>query len=210
MPRKKYTISKNETLTIEWDRGWQNMFIHLNGLAVGQIQTKEEGDAGRDFRLKDGSLLHIQRKKEALGNDRFLEVELNGVPIAGSEGDPKEQLYGVAGIILILALGNITMGICSYFFDYVKPIMGINNLVFGGVFLVLAVLVAVIDSYFLMGLTVAIFLINAAVFLDKLYLAYHVFYSRLLVFVIIILIALIRGFYSIKKLRKLGLGFEAF
>jgi hypothetical protein len=106
--------------------------IYLNGLAVGQIQTREELNAGRYFRLKDDLVLHVQREKEIFGNDRILVADINGIPIKGSAGDPKEQMYVLAGLIIILALGNITIGICPYFMSYVKAVVGIDNLIFGG------------------------------------------------------------------------------
>jgi hypothetical protein len=118
MPKQTYFVDgdPNSKLELSWKPGfnglkvaWKQFTIAYNGAIVG---VEENGLAtlfeGKDYLLPDGSKLNIKLKQE-LSPTLFLTR--NGVPLAGSAGDPGQSINSGRLVLIILGVANIIYGL---------------------------------------------------------------------------------------------------
>jgi hypothetical protein len=208
LPIKTFSLGTSGSLDIEWDRGWINMRVHVNKMAIGLIPTKDELEEGRSFKLLDEAVLHVQRKKRKFGNDKDLVINLNGKPVKGSSGDPFEKLYTIAGMLILLGIANIVFGILSYYIKDIQSVMGYYNIIFGAMYIVLIIWIMGFKSY--VGLAFAILLVvaNIGLALYNIYLVDHKIINKGFIAIALIIAGLVRGFPALKMIKEEELDYE--
>jgi hypothetical protein len=122
------------------------MRIEMDGGAVGTIAGQRELGAGQRFHLPDGSSLEVQLKRTFLSTD--LRVSRNGIPLPGSAGDPATGWKNAFGLMYFIGGLNILIGLLAMFgMAFLLDLgIGLYNLVFGLVFVILAYAVHQFDS----------------------------------------------------------------
>ncbi|MGZ3461319.1 MAG: hypothetical protein ACXU86_22745, partial [Archangium sp.] len=89
-------------LALSWGMAWKNFQVTLDGQQVGTVSGgQKELKEGVEFRLPDGSLLHIQLDRSFTNTE--LRVLRNGVPVPGSASDPAQRVKNGAYLLYLLA-----------------------------------------------------------------------------------------------------------
>ena len=139
MPKQTYPIERNgpKRLEVSWGRSWKNMTIRLDGTAIGTIPGQKELSAGQEFSLPDGSTLKVQLIKNFFAG---LHILRNDQPLPGSAGDPHTKLKGAYRTTYFIGGFNLFLGLATMIFEIRLLQMsgiGVFNIVFGVIFLIL-------------------------------------------------------------------------
>lgn len=140
MPSRKFAIEKNQKkrLKISWGFMWKNVVITLDDRDIGTIASKKEIEAGREFKLDDGTVLKVQLVMTLFYPQ--LKIYRNNQPLPGSDADPVHTLTYAYGIIFFIGGLNILVGLIAQFgkIKYLMDLgLGIGSMIFGFIFLLL-------------------------------------------------------------------------
>ena len=170
MPGKLYQLDTEakKILELTWRGNFKNLEVKLNNKSFGIIKNKSELSEGRTFEIDYKTNLSVRLVKEM---HLFQEIELlvNGRPVAGSMTHPEKRLKDVFTLIIILAAINIILGLLSMvtsvtFFRELG--IGFWNIVYGGIFIMLGLMIRDKKSMFAMiAILIILFLDIIAVFL---------------------------------------------
>lgn len=129
-------------LQVSWKGMYKETSVFLDGQLVGTIQGQKALVSGQDFTLIDGSLLHVQLVSKVFNTE--LQVLRNGQPLPGSASDPKTRLKTAYIITYFIAGWNLILGLIATLFqvEFLQELgIGFYSLVFGLIFLVLAIFI---------------------------------------------------------------------
>ncbi|MEA5077689.1 MAG: hypothetical protein VB013_03890 [Anaerolineaceae bacterium] len=129
-------------LQVSWKGLYKETSVYLDDQLVGTIQGQKALASGQDFTLIDGSLLHVQLVSKVFNTE--LQVLRNGQPLPGSASDPQARLKAAYIITYFIAGLNLVLGIVASLFqvELLQELgIGIYSLVFGLIFLVLAIFI---------------------------------------------------------------------
>lgn len=124
-----------QRLELSWGFSWKNFQVTLDGQQVGTVTGgQKELKEGVEFRLPDGSMLHLQLVQSAMNVE--LRVLRNGVPLPGSASDPAQRVKNAAYLLYFLAglntlLGVVAMVVMSEVLEGMG--IGIGNILFGAI-----------------------------------------------------------------------------
>jgi len=122
-------------LELSWGMFWKNFQVTLDGKQVGSVSGgQKELKDGVEFRLPDGSELHVQLVQNAMNVE--LQVLRNGAPLPGSATDPEQRVKSAAYLLYFLAglntlLGVVAMVMMSELLEGLG--VGIGNILFGAI-----------------------------------------------------------------------------
>ncbi len=133
MYRKIVKLRGEETLVIEWQESWQQLVVKMDNVVLGNVETKEELKAGRNFRLPNGKSFMV------LLSDYGLEVWYEGVEVVSGTKSGTTDFFGSA-FLALMSVGTINM------------VLGVMNLIAETSFLRLILCV----SLFVLGLAMLI------------------------------------------------------
>lgn len=124
-----------QRLELSWGMFWKNFQITLDGQQVGTVEGGQKAlKEGAEFRLPDGSTLHVQLVQSAMNVE--LRVLRNGAPLPGSASDPAQRVKSAAYLLYFLAglntlLGVVAMVVMSEMLEGMG--VGIGNILFGAI-----------------------------------------------------------------------------
>ncbi len=129
-------------LQVSWKGLYKETSVYFDDQLVGTIQGQKALTTGQDFTLIDGSTLHVQLVSKVFNTE--LQVLRNGQPLPGSASDPQARLKGAYTITYFIAGLNLVLGIVATLFQVELLLelgIGIYSILFGLIFLVLAIFV---------------------------------------------------------------------
>ena len=140
MPKKKFPLAEGSSSTVElaWRGMWKDFTVSVDGRELGRMNGQGELAQGSTYTLEDGSTLMVMLDK-SFGSGG-LNVTRNGVPLPGSNSDPKAQLSAAAGVTFFIGGFNILLGALAEAVEIQILLdngIGIFNIIFGVVFLAL-------------------------------------------------------------------------
>src|SRR6185295_11085694 len=105
MPKNTFALEPGgpKRIEISWSGFWKNIKVSFDGAEVGSIADKSALTDGRDIKLPDGSMLHVELKKG-------LVVTRNGEPLPGSSSDLETLVKTAAYIMYFVAGLNLCLG----------------------------------------------------------------------------------------------------
>jgi hypothetical protein len=114
MPKQQFALERGgqKRLEISWDMGWKNFQIHLDNKLIGSIDSRNELDAGKSFKLPDKSTLIVKLKMTFFSSGIILER--NGLPLPESINDPYQNIKNLYGFLYFLAVCNVLLGAITY------------------------------------------------------------------------------------------------
>ncbi|HEY6002395.1 MAG TPA: hypothetical protein VIV57_05925 [Anaeromyxobacter sp.] len=107
MAKRKYALERGgpKRLFVRWRRGFKDFEVAFEGKAWKLDPALLAG--GASLTLADGSSLLVQRLKRrwwSIGLRDELHVERDGVPVPGSDGDPRVLGRRAASVLLLFGL----------------------------------------------------------------------------------------------------------
>jgi hypothetical protein len=110
MPTKVYSLEEGQPqeLVLDWNYGWENLNIYLDGAHVGAVREQASLISGQEFTLPDGARLKVQLVRAPLLPR--LSVLHNSRPLPGSPTDPAVTIRISSEIILLIAAFNLLLG----------------------------------------------------------------------------------------------------
>jgi hypothetical protein len=111
--RQRYPLDPAgpKRLEVTWEGSYRNYTIQLDGSVVGTIPGQKELKTGRDFRLPDGSTLHVQLVRSFLSQG--VRLVRDGVPLSGTAADPAQQLRTACNILFFIGGLNLLLGLAA-------------------------------------------------------------------------------------------------
>lgn len=197
MPSQTFALEQGgpKRLEISWKAFWKEITIRMDGSLVGVIPGQKELREGQQFRLPDGSDLHIQLIQ---GLTSELRVLRDGKPLPGSGSDPRIRLRQAYGVLYFVGGISLLVGLAASLFQWELMLeIGFNwvTAIVGAIFLVLAFFV---QRRSLAALWAAVILYGADIILSVFGGNFTV--ANLLVRVVF-LVMMIGGFRAIKELK---------
>ena len=148
MPTKKFALEDEgpKRLELSWTGMFKNVDVRVDGASVGVVPDRAAMKEGRLFSLPDGSKLSVKLQQGAF--NASLELLRNGLPVPGSDADPRTQVKVSGQLIYFIAALNALLGMAVLVFDVaaLREMTGPNGL--GAFFM--AALYSVL-AYFTMG-----------------------------------------------------------
>ncbi len=203
MPSQSYSLEPNgpRNLTVSWKAMYKDMTVTYKDKVIGTFASQKDLSKGQDFRLPDGSKLHIQLVNKVFNTE--LQVTRNGLPLPGSASDPLTRLKNAYLMIYLIAGLNVVLGLLASLFKIPALIdfdFGFASIIFGLIFFLLGWLVSK-RSLFALWLAIVLLVVdgltglvlNAAVSGDS---GIGSFLARL-----ILLVPMIQGLGAVKALR---------
>lgn len=113
MPKQEFALERggDKRLTVAWKGIWKNLSIGLDGNTLGGFENKKSLEAGSQFTLPDGSVLHVQLVKSALSQE--LKLLRNGEPLPGSASDPAQRVALAVNLLFFIAGLNVALGVLA-------------------------------------------------------------------------------------------------
>jgi hypothetical protein len=107
MAKRKYALERGgpKRLFVRWRRGFKDFEVAFDGKAYELERRLLE--SGASLTLGDGSSLFVQRVKRrwwSIGFRDELRVDRDGVPVPGSDGDPRVVGRGAGGVLILFGL----------------------------------------------------------------------------------------------------------
>ena len=206
MPNIKYALKSNEPtrLEISWKGIWKNVKVLLDGDEIGTFTNMGELKKGKEFVLKDKSVLKVQLSTKFTKSG--LEVSLDNKPLPGSISDPAER-FKILYVMLYLMSGiNLIFGTITYFFqtELLQQEFGANlfSIFFGLTLLILGFVIQRTKSMVILALAIGMHVLDTVISIIIMNnLGKKVPISGV-IFHIIILLYLAQGFSTIKKLKE--------
>lgn len=122
-------------LELSWGMFWKNFQVTLDGKPVGTVEGgQKELKQGVEFRLPDGSNLHIQLVSGAMNVE--LQVTRDGKPLPGSASDPAQRVQTAAYMLYFLAGLNTLLGVVAMLLnnEVLEGLgMGVGSIIFGAI-----------------------------------------------------------------------------
>jgi hypothetical protein len=122
-------------LEVKWGMFWRNFTVTLDGQQVGTVDGgQKELKQGVEFRLPDGSGLHIQLVSGAMSVE--LQVMRDGKALPGSASDPAQRVQNAAYMLYFFAGLNTLLGVVAMLIDNEvldRLGMGIGSIIFGAI-----------------------------------------------------------------------------
>jgi hypothetical protein len=117
MPTKKFALEDEgpKRLELSWTGMFKNVDVRLDGASIGVVPDRAAMKEGRVFTLPDGSSLSLKLQQSAYNPG--LEVLRNGLPLPGSDADPRTQVKVSAQLIYFIAALNALLGVAVVVFD---------------------------------------------------------------------------------------------
>jgi hypothetical protein len=166
MPKQSFALEQGgpKRLELSWTAFWGHLDVRLDDKLIGSFNGQSELKTGKSFRMTDdGSILSISLSRGFYNNR--LNVTRSGVPVPGSSADPGLRVRTAYGIMYLIAALNILIGLLGLLFEadvLANLQIGPYNIVFGLVFLVLAIF-AQRQSVIAMWIGVIIFTLDAII-----------------------------------------------
>ncbi|MBN1532899.1 MAG: hypothetical protein JXA20_09570 [Spirochaetes bacterium] len=204
MPGKRLALERGGEKVVElsWKSFWRDFTVRVGSEELGRIEGQRELSEGRDFTLRDGSVLNVRLVRRLLLPE--LRVLRDGVPLPGSATDPGQRLKIAWGIIYFIGGFNLLLGLIALALR--PPLLlqmgiGHGSVAAGCIFLLL--------GFFVMRRSaVALVLALALVVLDGLWTLYITaaggggMPTGGIVMRIFFVIFIYRGFGAIRELRR--------
>jgi hypothetical protein len=191
-------------LELSWSGFWSNFTVSLDGTPLGTLPRGQSLKDGQEFRLPDGSIIHIQLIQKPTGN--YLEVLRDDKPLPGSDTNPRTILNTAAGVIYFFSGVNLLVGIIAVLFnvqwlqDYG---IGFGSIIIGFIYLPLAYFTGEGSSIALL-LAVLLYIVDGVAGIVLSIMAGGVPAFGGIVFRVVLLIPMFRGFGAITKLKESG------
>ncbi len=129
-------------LVVTWSGIYRDVTVKLDDRTLGKIPNQGALSKGQDFRLPDGSRLHVQLVSTFMTAE--LRVLRNGEPLPGSPSDPRARLRNAYLLIYVVGGFNIVVGLAAALFHVqflLNAGIGLASFLFGLIFLGLGYLV---------------------------------------------------------------------
>ena len=199
MPSQKFALEQggNKRLEISWKGLWKSITSRMDYLLFGVIPNQKELREGREFKLLDGTALHIQLVQGLASSE--LRVLRDGAPLPGTGSDPRMRLKQAYGVLYFIGALNLLAGALAGLFriQFLQELgFGWISAGFGIIFLLLAFLV---QKQSLVALWTAILLFCVDILLSLLGGGFTV---PNLLMRILFLILMIGGIRAIKDLKE--------
>lgn len=142
MPTKKFALRDGgpDEIEVSWRGVWKDVTVKHQEQVLGTLSGTKEMKAGREFPLRDGSVLGVKLHQGIGGAE--LQLSRDGQPLPGSSADPRERVKLAAGIVFFVAALNLLLGLAAVVFriDLLAEIgIGIGSIVTGVIYLGLGV-----------------------------------------------------------------------
>jgi hypothetical protein len=113
MAKHSYALDSGgpKRLELSWSGSYSNVTIHVDGSVVGTIPDQKELKVGRDFRLPDGSTLHVQLVRSLMSQE--VRLLRDGVPLPGTSADPAQQLRTAYNILFFVGALSLALGVVA-------------------------------------------------------------------------------------------------
>jgi hypothetical protein len=147
-------------LHITWGGIYRNIAVKVDDRTLGTIPDQRALVKGQDFRLPDGSKLHVQLVSTFMTAE--LRVLRNGEPLPGSPSDPIARLRNAYLLVYVVGGLNSLLGLLSLLLkvQFLQQVgIGLASFLFGLVFLGLGFLVQK-RSLFALILAIVLFIID--------------------------------------------------
>jgi hypothetical protein len=185
---------------VTFQPGWNNLSIRYDQNPVGVIPAREELEAGREFRLENGSVLMVKLPNRLAA---VPEVYLDGQRLHPYAQAPQKKVHNAFVVLLLIAILNLIVGALAIATQAgIAQRMGgsVFNLIYGAVFLVLAFLVKR-GSLIALAVAVALFLIDSVLAIYFITMQGKSFPILALVLRGGFLVFLVQGFTGIRQLK---------
>ncbi len=138
MAKQSYALEPDgpKRLEITWSGIYRKVTVQLDGRTLGTIPDQKALASGQEFRLPDGSRLHVQLVSSLLSTE--LRILRNGQPLPGSPSDPHARLRNAYLLIYVIGGFNLAVGAVAELLnvEFLKQAgIGLASLVFGLMFL---------------------------------------------------------------------------
>lgn len=200
MPTYTYTLEKGgpKLVEISW-RGFfcKNVSVSFDGQLLGIIETRKDVKQGRHFKMPNGSDIFVRLVNSMTATE--LHVLLDGKPLPGSGSDPEHQLKSCANVLYTFAAVTMIFGLVMTMNKQV-----ITSMVTIGIAALFALLAWLVSKRSVAALIIAIALviINAALLVYVPLSSGGSLRTGWLIFYILMLIPLFKGFPAISQLRR--------
>lgn len=164
MPTKRYALEAGggERVEVSWSGIWKNAAVTLDGRLLGTFADQKELKAGQEFRLEDGSALHVQLVQAGFATE--LRLSRDGEPLPGSAADPAQRLATAYGVIFFIAGLSAVLGLVAGVFriQFLLSIgVGFASLFSAAIYGVLGWFVKQ-RSRVALGIAIAVFIVDGA------------------------------------------------
>lgn len=140
MPKKIVSYKKNNIdhkIEMSWKIFYRDFIVRFDGEVIGTFESQKELNSGRDFVLPIGVVLHVKKTQKFL--TVLIESLIDGIPIEGSDSDPRKIVERAYFVSIFLCLINYAFGLLGYFI-VLKFLSihgyGLYNLVLGTLYLI--------------------------------------------------------------------------
>ncbi len=188
-------------LVLTWSGIYRNVAVKLDDRTLGTIPNQRALVKGQDFRLADGSKLHVQLVSTFLTAE--LRVLRNGEPLPGSPSDPRARLRNAYLLIYVIGGFDTVVGLAATLFNVQSLLdagIGLASFLFGVIFLGLGFLVQKMSMFALIVAIVLFMMDGLAALVFAAQRGADAPFTGLLVR-IILLLPLLQGVPAIKALR---------
>jgi hypothetical protein len=204
MPSRSYALEEGgkKRLELSWSGFWSNFTVSLDGMPVGALPKGQSLKDAQNFRLPDGSVIQVQLIQKSTGS--YLEVLRDGKPLPGSDTNPRSILNTAAGIIYFFSGVNLLAGIIAVFFDvqWLQDYgIGFGSIIIGFIYLPLAYFTSQASSIALL-LAILLYIVDGISGIVLTVMAGGIPAFGGMIFRIVMLIPMFRGFGAITKLKQ--------
>lgn len=109
MTKREFALEEGSErrVQLEWRGMWKDFTVSLDGRELGRMNGRLELENGDIYPLEDGTVLEV---KLTTGLTTELMVTRDGVPLPGTDADPREQVNAASGVVLFIAGLNLVLG----------------------------------------------------------------------------------------------------
>lgn len=162
MAKQSYALEAGgpKRLHVTWNGIYRDIAVKLDDRTLGTIPDQKALVKGQEFRLPDGSKLHVQLVSTFMTAE--LRVLRNGQPLPGSASDPAARLRNAYLLIYVVGAFNAVLGLVALVFNvqFLRDVgIGLASFLFGLIFLALGFLVQK-KSLFALIVAIVLFVID--------------------------------------------------
>ncbi len=162
MAKQSYALEPGgpKRLHVTWSGIYRDIAVKLDDRTLGSIPDQKGLIKGQDFRLPDGSKLHVQLVSTFMTAE--LRVLRNGEPLPGSSSDPTARLRNAYLLVYVVGGFNAVLGAVSLLLNvqFLRDVgIGLASFLFGLIFLGLGFLVQK-KSLFALIVAIVLFIID--------------------------------------------------
>lgn len=166
MSKRIVTCKKNNVdhkIEMSWGMFFKNFTVSFDGEVLGVFKNQKELNLGRDFTLPSGEILRVKKTQKIM--TMLIETLINGVPIEGTDSDPRKLLEKAYHVAILLCVLNLVVGFLGYFvnLEFLSAHgYGLYNLVIGTLYFLPIILGVKQKSWPMLIFIFTVFLIDTA------------------------------------------------